>query len=119
MEELIYDEAKKYLVENLGYPSEILSREYDADFPIRGLSVDLQKGLLLKLSYIHQLGQAKPATPPSLLGPPLTCIPSAQPSCCIHATDRRGPPSNSGAASVPRPAGADRGAGAGGVRGLE
>lgn len=55
MEELIYDMAKGYLIEQ-GYPAELRIRKYDPSFPIRGLAVDMDRGWLLKLSYIHQVG---------------------------------------------------------------
>lgn len=35
LEELIYDQAKEYLVENCGYPNEIRASRYDPSFAIR------------------------------------------------------------------------------------
>lgn len=56
MEGLIYSMAKDYLVENSGYPAEIKTRRtYDPHFAIRGLAVDMDRGWLLKLSYINQI----------------------------------------------------------------
>lgn len=56
MESLIYDLAKAFLVDQCGYPPDIAKRSYDRDFAVRGLAVDTEKGLLLKLSYIHTIG---------------------------------------------------------------
>ena len=54
MEQLIYDLAKDYLVEQ-GYPAELKATKYDPFFGVRGVAIDLEKGLLCKLSYIHQI----------------------------------------------------------------
>lgn len=53
LEAMIYDLARDHLVDPLGYPAEIKQQEYDPSFAIRGLAVDTDKGLLLKLSYLH------------------------------------------------------------------
>lgn len=55
MEAKIYQLARDHLVESLDYPAEIGQRQYDPSFAIRGLAVDTDKGLLLKLSYIHAI----------------------------------------------------------------
>ncbi len=55
LEALIYNLAREYLIEHGGYPAEIRQRDYDPSFAIRGLAVDLDRGWLLKLSYIQQV----------------------------------------------------------------
>lgn len=56
MEGLIYSMAKDYLIEHSGYPSEMKTRRmYDPRFAVRGLAVDVDRGWVLKLSYIHQI----------------------------------------------------------------
>ncbi len=55
VEEFIYAEAKKALVEKLKYPADILKVEYDPHGVIRGLHYDIEKGLLLKIDSINQI----------------------------------------------------------------
>ncbi|TVU09583.1 hypothetical protein EJB05_43067, partial [Eragrostis curvula] len=52
---LIYDLAKKHLVNELKYPESCLQFEYDRTFPIRGLYYDRQKGCLLKLDFFGSI----------------------------------------------------------------
>ncbi|KAL5206076.1 hypothetical protein ABZP36_034285 [Zizania latifolia] len=52
---LIYDLAKKYLVNELKYPESCLQYEYDHSFPIRGLYYDRLKGCLLKLDFFGSI----------------------------------------------------------------
>eukprot|EP00904_Undaria_pinnatifida_P001496 jgi/Undpi1/11347/HiC_scaffold_30.g13644.m1 len=52
---LIYDLAKRHLVEELKYPPGLIDMEYDKEFAIMGLTVDMDKGLLCKLSYINRI----------------------------------------------------------------
>ncbi|CAM9196738.1 unnamed protein product [Ectocarpus sp. 6 AP-2014] len=52
---LIYDLAKEHLVEELKYPPSLMEMEYDPDFAIMGLTVDMDKGLLFKLSYVNRI----------------------------------------------------------------
>ncbi|CAM9124494.1 unnamed protein product [Chrysoparadoxa australica] len=46
---LAFEGAKKKLVENLGYPEEVLTFEYDPDHFTRGLIIDKQKGNIIKM----------------------------------------------------------------------
>lgn len=55
LQALIYDQAKKYLLERLRYPAELSLKSYDRDFAIRGLLFDKHRGVLLKLSYAQQI----------------------------------------------------------------
>uniref|UniRef100_A0A0D9XDW6 5'-nucleotidase n=1 Tax=Leersia perrieri TaxID=77586 RepID=A0A0D9XDW6_9ORYZ len=52
---LIYDLAKKHLVNELKYPESCLKYEYDRNFPIRGLYYDRLKGCLLKLDFFGSI----------------------------------------------------------------
>ncbi|RCV11741.1 hypothetical protein SETIT_2G210600v2 [Setaria italica] len=52
---LIYDLAKKHLVNELKYPESCLRYEYDRSFPIRGLYYDRLKGCLLKLDFFGSI----------------------------------------------------------------
>nr|AGT16478.1 nucleotidase-like protein [Saccharum hybrid cultivar R570] len=52
---LIYDLAKKHLVNELKYPESCLQYEYDRTFPIRGLYYDRLKGCLLKLDFFGSI----------------------------------------------------------------
>lgn len=51
LQDLIYEQAKRFLLERLRYPAQLENRRYDRGFPIRGLVFDRQRGTLLKLSY--------------------------------------------------------------------
>ena len=48
-DQLAFDGAKKKLVENLGYPEDVLNFEYDHSFWTRGLIIDTQRGNFLKI----------------------------------------------------------------------
>ena len=50
VQQLIYDIAKQYLVENLRYPPALETTTFDPTFCIRGLVFDRKNGNLLKLS---------------------------------------------------------------------
>nr|CAD1825596.1 unnamed protein product [Ananas comosus var. bracteatus] len=52
---LIYDLAKKHLVNELKYPESCLQFEYDPKFPIRGLYYDKLNGCLLKLDFFGSI----------------------------------------------------------------
>ncbi|KAG2643544.1 hypothetical protein PVAP13_2KG341800 [Panicum virgatum] len=52
---LIYDLAKKHLVDELKYPESCLKYEYDRSFPIRGLYYDRLRGCLLKLDFFGSI----------------------------------------------------------------
>jgi len=51
VERLAFDLTKRKLVEQKGYPSEILDLQYDPQFVIRGLVVDKKRGNCLKMDY--------------------------------------------------------------------
>lgn len=55
LQSLIYDLAKKHLVNELKYPESCLQFEYDPTFPIRGLYYDKLKGCLLKLDFFGSI----------------------------------------------------------------
>lgn len=55
VEFLIHDEAQKKLVEECGYPSDLLKKQYNPSFGIRGLHYDVEKGLFLKVDGFHQI----------------------------------------------------------------
>ncbi|XP_038979073.1 5'-nucleotidase domain-containing protein DDB_G0275467 isoform X2 [Phoenix dactylifera] len=55
LQSLIYDLAKKHLVNELKYPESCLQFEYDPTFPIRGLYYDRLKGCLLKLDFFGSI----------------------------------------------------------------
>ena len=52
---LIYNCARKILVDSYRYPKQILSIDYDPGFAIRGLHYDKKKGLLLKIDSFHNI----------------------------------------------------------------
>lgn len=52
-----YDLAAKTLSDELNYPAEITSLEYDPTFAIRGLGVDIRHGILVKLSSRLQISR--------------------------------------------------------------
>ena len=58
VEELAFDLTKQKLVENKGYPQEILDLKYDPAFVIRGLVVDRKRGNLLKMDYFNLVTRA-------------------------------------------------------------
>lgn len=49
IETLAFDETKKKMVDELGYPERLLELQYDPDFVIRGLVVDKVRGNLIKM----------------------------------------------------------------------
>src|SRR5688572_10327503 len=53
VEELAFDLTKQKLVENKGYPREVLELKYDPSFVLRGLVVDRKRGNLLKMDYFN------------------------------------------------------------------
>lgn len=53
VEELAFDLTKRKLVEERGYPPEILDLKYDPQFVIRGLVVDKKRGNCLKMDYFN------------------------------------------------------------------
>lgn len=53
--ELIYAQAKHYLVHQLGYPSRLLQCSFDPKFPIRGLFFDCITGYMLKLDQFGKI----------------------------------------------------------------
>ncbi|CAL9095732.1 unnamed protein product [Musa textilis] len=55
LQSLIYDLAKKHLVNELRYPESCLQFEYDPTFPIRGLCYDRLRGCLLKLDFFGSI----------------------------------------------------------------
>nr|XP_029118690.1 5'-nucleotidase domain-containing protein DDB_G0275467 isoform X2 [Elaeis guineensis] len=55
LQSLVYDLAKKHLVNELKYPESCLQFEYDPTFPIRGLYYDRLKGCLLKLDFFGSI----------------------------------------------------------------
>nr|XP_043622733.1 5'-nucleotidase domain-containing protein DDB_G0275467 [Erigeron canadensis] len=55
LQNLIYDMAKQYLVNELKYPDGCLASKYDQSFPIRGLYYDRLKGCLLKLDFFGSI----------------------------------------------------------------
>ena len=58
VEGLAFDLTKQKLVQNKGYPAEVLALEYDPDFVIRGLVVDRKRGNLLKMDYFNFVTRA-------------------------------------------------------------
>ncbi|KAL5699824.1 hypothetical protein ACHQM5_030667 [Ranunculus cassubicifolius] len=55
LQTLIYDLAKRHIVNELKYPESCLQFEYDPTFPIRGLYYDKLKGCLLKLDFFGSI----------------------------------------------------------------
>lgn len=56
LHELIYNLAKDVLVSSYGFSERLSEKKFDPHFAIRGLSVDLQHGVLCKLSYLQKVG---------------------------------------------------------------
>jgi len=54
-DELAFTLAKQFIVEKLGYSDEILSLEYDPQFPVRGLWFDRHTGNLLKVDQFGKI----------------------------------------------------------------
>ena len=57
VEELAFDITKRKLVEERGYPAEILDLRYDPQFVIRGLVVDKKRGNCLKMDYFNYVAR--------------------------------------------------------------
>ena len=55
LQELIYELAKRYLLDELSYPTALSAKQFDRAFAIRGLAFDRRTGVLAKLSYAHQV----------------------------------------------------------------
>ena len=58
VEELGFDLTKRKLVEERGYPSEVLALKYDPQWVIRGLVVDKKRGNVLKMDYFNFVSRA-------------------------------------------------------------
>ena len=58
VEELGFDLTKRKLVEEKGYPNEILALKYDPQWVIRGLVVDKKRGNVLKMDYFNFVSRA-------------------------------------------------------------
>ena len=58
VEGLAFDLTKQKLVENKGYPREILEFRYDPQWVIRGLVVDRKRGNILKMDYFNFVSRA-------------------------------------------------------------
>ena len=54
-DELAFNLAKQFIVDNLGYPEEILGISYDPQFPVRGLWFDRNTGNLLKVDQFGKI----------------------------------------------------------------
>jgi HAD superfamily 5'-nucleotidase-like hydrolase len=55
LQSLIYDLAKKHMVNEFRYPDVCTQFEYDPTFPIRGLYYDKLKGCLMKLDFFGSI----------------------------------------------------------------
>ncbi|CAM8917864.1 unnamed protein product [Rhodiola kirilowii] len=55
LQSLIYDLAKRHMVDEFRYPKSCLNFTYDPEFPIRGLYYDKLKGCLLKLDFFGSI----------------------------------------------------------------
>lgn len=53
--ELVYQQALDSLVDQFGYPEELKANSYDPSFAIRGITVDRQKALLMKVSSFNRI----------------------------------------------------------------
>mmetsp|Transcript_6148 Transcript_6148/g.9387 ORF Transcript_6148/g.9387 Transcript_6148/m.9387 type:complete len:608 (-) Transcript_6148:135-1958(-) len=58
LQRTIYEMAKNRLVEHMRYPTNLLQFEYDPEFAIRGLAVDMETGWLCQLSYTSDVALA-------------------------------------------------------------
>jgi hypothetical protein len=86
----IYALAAAHLVSARGYPCEVLGLQFDPSFPVRGVSLDTHRGILMKLTFLHAV------------------TPSASPAVAARvAEEERGAPSQivfqRGAAAPPPP----------------
>jgi HAD superfamily 5'-nucleotidase-like hydrolase len=55
LKNLIYDKAKKILVDKMAYPSEIEHLKFNPGFIIKGLHLDKRKGNLMKIDAYHRI----------------------------------------------------------------
>ena len=58
VEALAFDLTKQKLVENKGYPREVLQFQYDPQWVIRGLVVDKKRGNIFKMDYFNFVSRA-------------------------------------------------------------
>ncbi len=49
----IYALAAAHMVSARGYPSEVLGLQFDPAFPVRGVSLDTHRGILMKLTFLN------------------------------------------------------------------
>ena len=56
LQKLIFCLARDILVNTYGFPKSLLDCNFDSSFAVRGLSVDLQSGVLCKLSHLQRIG---------------------------------------------------------------
>ncbi|XP_022043136.2 5'-nucleotidase domain-containing protein 2 [Acanthochromis polyacanthus] len=52
---MIYNTAKRFLIEHFKYPEDIHKYDYIQNFATRGLHYDIQKGLLMKIDAFHYI----------------------------------------------------------------
>lgn len=55
LNEFIFDEARNWLVKQMKYPEQLMDFTYAADFAIRGLHFDVQRGYLMKVDSFHNI----------------------------------------------------------------
>ena len=55
LQELIYNQAKQYLLDELRYPTVLEDKRFDKSFAVRGLYFDRRHGTLTKLSYANNV----------------------------------------------------------------
>jgi HAD superfamily 5'-nucleotidase-like hydrolase len=55
LQAFLFSEAMSSLVQDRGYPRELLQSEFDPEFPIRGLHFDAKHGTLLKLNAFYDI----------------------------------------------------------------
>jgi HAD superfamily 5'-nucleotidase-like hydrolase len=56
LQNLIYTEARDRLISFYGFPKELKNCNFDPNFAVRGLSVDLRNGILCKLNHLQHVG---------------------------------------------------------------
>lgn len=56
LQHLIYDMARDILVNAYGFPKDFKACNFDPNFAIRGLSVDVRYGVLVKLNHLQRVG---------------------------------------------------------------
>lgn len=59
LQELIYETARDILISSYGYPCALNRCEFDPRFAVRGLSVDVKRGILCKLSHMQRISQKR------------------------------------------------------------